>query len=704
MDCMVIRFFGNFHRDDPPTTFFDHLAVLVRARDLRKIKKRTDWDTPGGWLVASHPRLLADLTGEGRADIVGFGDAGVWTALSKGGGLFADPRFVLADFGVKSSWRVEKHPRLLADLTGDGRADIVGFGDAGVFTALSNGDGTFQAPKFVLADFGVRSGWQVEKHPRFLADLTGDGKADIVGFGDAGVFVALGNGDGTFRPPKLVLADFGVKSGWRVEKHPRFLADITGDGKADIVGFGDAGVFTARSKGDGTFEPPHFVLADFGVKSGWKVEKHPRFLGDIIGLRRADIVGFGDAGVFTARSKGDGTFEPPQFVLADFGVKSGWQVEKHPRLLADLTGDGRADVVGFGQGGVLVALSNGAGAFNFTPQLALEDFGFEQGWRMENHVRLLADVTGERRADIIGFGDAGVLVSPTLPLGTFREQPLFVIPNFGHGKSGPVEQVGPFLPDPTIGIVQASGGRKGTVFYVGSSTNRGLWKWTEGMAAWQQLVPGRGAGEAKRFFVSPYEPNLLYAVDDDRIKRSDDGGTTWQVDVNLERMLTCNGRIPADRDDVSDTTQVVLSDMQFDPFDGRRRFAVGVAGAFMTTDGATWQRLLDTGAMRGLPTNCFFDRWSEPSNPSLYVGFAGRSIVKISLGEDVILLTESSGAETEPGPLERPTTRVRVADGRLGTAEAGPDERFFITLDDGQSIVAAVGEVTVLEASAPASG
>jgi hypothetical protein len=80
-----------------------------------------------------------------------------------------------------------------------------------------------------------------------------------------------------------------------------------------------------------------------------------------------------------------------------------------------------------------------------------------------------------------------------------------------------------------------------------------------------------------------------------------------------------------------------------------------------------------------------------------YVGFAGRSIVKISLGEDVILLAETSGAETEPGLLERSTSRVRIADGRLGTAEAGPDQRFFITLDDGESIVAAVGEVTVLE-------
>ena len=66
----------------------------------------------------------------------------------------------------------------------------------------------------------------MEKHPRFLADLTATGRADIVGFGDDGVWTALGNGDGTFQPPQFVIADFGFEAGgWRVEKHPRFLAD-----------------------------------------------------------------------------------------------------------------------------------------------------------------------------------------------------------------------------------------------------------------------------------------------------------------------------------------------------------------------------------------------------------------------------------------------------------------------------------------------
>jgi kumamolisin len=355
----------------------------------------TGWGSPNGtallnWLrsiyVLRNPRLLADLSVNGRSDIVGFGNAGVWTALSNGNGAFGAPQFVVANFGYDGGgWRVEKHPRFLADLTGNGRADIVGFGDAGVWTALSNGDGTFQPPKFVVENFGYDGGgWRVEKHPRFLADLTGNGRADIVGFGDAGVWTALSNDDGTFQPPKFVVENFGYDGGgWRVEKHPRFLTDLTGNGRADIVGFGDAGVWTALSNGDGTFQPPRFVVENFGYDGGgWRVEKHPRFLADLTGNGRADIVGFGDAGVWTALSNGDGTFQPPQFVLANFGYDAGgWRVEKHPRFLANLTGKGRADVVGFGDAGVWTASSNGDGTFQ-PPQFVVANFGYDAGgWR-----------------------------------------------------------------------------------------------------------------------------------------------------------------------------------------------------------------------------------------------------------------------------------------------------------------------------------
>ena len=95
---------------------------------------------------------------------------------------------------------------------GDGRADIVGFGDAGVWTALSNGDGTFSSAVRAGRLRLQAGGWEVEKHPRFLADISGEGRADIVGFGDAGVYVALANADGAFPGPvRFVLPNFGYQ-------------------------------------------------------------------------------------------------------------------------------------------------------------------------------------------------------------------------------------------------------------------------------------------------------------------------------------------------------------------------------------------------------------------------------------------------------------------------------------------------------------
>ena len=245
---------------------------------------------------------------------------------------------MVANFGYDAGgWRVERHPRFLADLTGDGRADIVGFGNAGVSVAVNNGDGSFQDPQLVVANFGYDAGgWRVERHPRFLANLTRDGRADIVGFADDGVWVALNNGDGSFQDPQLVVANFGYDAGgWRVDRHPRLLADLTGDGRADIVGFGDGGVWVALNNGDGSFQDPQLVVANFGYDAGgWRVDRHPRFLADPTGADRADIVGFGNAG---------SPWQPPTATAAsrsaargdDFGYDAGgWRVDRHPRLLA----------------------------------------------------------------------------------------------------------------------------------------------------------------------------------------------------------------------------------------------------------------------------------------------------------------------------------------------------------------------------------
>jgi phospholipase C len=172
-----------------------------------------------------HPRFAIDLTGDGRADLVGIGADGVWCSRNDGGAGFTEPSFQLAGFEANGGWRRADHPRFLVDLNSSGQADLLGFGDDGAWVALGNGDGSFQPARFVLQELGYNQGWRVDSHPRFVADLTGDGRADIIGFGDAGVWVALADGTGSLNEAKFVLPDLGRNSNHDLVVRKEIISD-----------------------------------------------------------------------------------------------------------------------------------------------------------------------------------------------------------------------------------------------------------------------------------------------------------------------------------------------------------------------------------------------------------------------------------------------------------------------------------------------
>ena len=117
---------------------------------------------------------------------------------------------------IRGSWRTR---RVMVGPTSSGS------GTPGVYVSRANADGTFGAVTRVVDNFGYNAGgWRVDRHPRFMADTTGDGRADIVGFGNAGVYVSRANADGTFGPVTSVVDNFGYNAGgWRVAQHPRML-------------------------------------------------------------------------------------------------------------------------------------------------------------------------------------------------------------------------------------------------------------------------------------------------------------------------------------------------------------------------------------------------------------------------------------------------------------------------------------------------
>src|SRR5262249_5950993 len=99
---------------------------------------------------------------------------------------------------------------------------------------------TFQIPSF--GESRAAGGWTSQNiHPRIVGDVNNDGLSDIVGFGTDGVHVALATGGGNFAAPYLASNQFGTSQeagGWtNQDLYPRTIADVNGDGLADIIGF-----------------------------------------------------------------------------------------------------------------------------------------------------------------------------------------------------------------------------------------------------------------------------------------------------------------------------------------------------------------------------------------------------------------------------------------------------------------------------------
>jgi len=356
----------------------------------------THWDT--------------DVNGDGLPDIVGFGAAGVLVSRNSGTKLGTATR-ALGSFGSSTGWKTSAHLRMVTDVSGDGVPDVVAFSSRGVAVSTGTGSGGFRQPASWSSNFGGGAGWSVSKHLRTLADVTGDGLPDVIGFGSHGVSVAVNEG-GSFRASRTWLSDMGAAAdagGWSTVRDLRLVQDVDGDGRADLVGIGESGVRVALSTGTG-FAAPTTWTAAFGADRGWREDVTPRRLVDVNGDGRPDIVGFARSGVYVALNTGS-SFAKASRWSGSFGLNSssvGWRTTRDPRTLADIDGDGRLDIVGFRSDGVYVARNTGssfAKAARWTT-----DFGSKE-WTLGLQPRAVVDMNGDGRADIVGFARHGVHVA-----------------------------------------------------------------------------------------------------------------------------------------------------------------------------------------------------------------------------------------------------------------------------------------------------
>ncbi|MFZ4401824.1 MAG: toxin TcdB middle/N-terminal domain-containing protein [Bacteroidales bacterium] len=410
--------------------------------------------TPGGagfsW-NEDHPREMADVNGDGMADIVGFGYSNVYVSLSNGQGYDPQQEWYHYDFCIASGWLTqnnnpetdETHPRHLVDVNGDGMADIVGFAKDGVYVALSNGNSFSQKSLWIsyfCTNASAGAFLNETKHPRFLVDLNGDKLPDLVGFGNNGVKVAINTGSGFVLSPLWNMSFWGnigsLTQNWiyppytiwmpppNPEIHPenpnqllRTMADVNGDGLADIVGFHQNNVYVSLSHGSYFDNPTPWISNNycFGQSSGsWDVNTTPRYVQDVNGDGKSDIVGFYHDKVYVALSNGLNQFIPHgnwhDLFDTDYGYSSN-KNDQFPRYLADINGDGLPDIVGFHHLGVIASLNTGA-SFEPVCSYITGEFGFDNDWGgFTTHIRTIADVNGDGRADIVGFGHDKVVTA-----------------------------------------------------------------------------------------------------------------------------------------------------------------------------------------------------------------------------------------------------------------------------------------------------
>jgi hypothetical protein len=308
--------------------------------------------------------LSADVNGDGKPDLLFFDGT---VLLGKGDGTFT----------IGTAWKSTASPNLtanqfaIADFNGDGKPDIFVAGPLNVLSVmLGNGDGTFQAP--------VTTSIASPAVAFVIGDLNGDGKPDVLAQVGSAALTYLGKGDGAFSA--------GIASNAASPEVANAFADFNGDGKLDLLVPGSG---IQLGNGDGTFQ----ALLPF--PSGALTASAT--LGDFDGDGKLDV--FVTGGTSTSPEiqvlfgNGDGTFRAasPQSVAVNTGILS--------PVAVDLSGDGKADIVGSTGSAVQVLISKGDGTFTLG-----EYFNAPAGQAGSGAANMVvADFNSDKKKDVAAF-------------------------------------------------------------------------------------------------------------------------------------------------------------------------------------------------------------------------------------------------------------------------------------------------------------
>jgi hypothetical protein len=414
-DVVVAGFGGSHGKGNPPNS----IAVYLGKGD-------GTLSPPVYYLAGSFPIQVTTgrMRGKNAPDdliVLNAGDNSVSVLLGNGNGTFQAPIKAVA-FPNNSVTCVTA-----ADLNGDGKPDIAVtmFGGitpdspTGLFTTigvcLGKGDGTFGSPSF----------YQSANNPYQVAagDFRNSGKLDLLIRNPDGIWLSVGNGDGTFQPGAVIWEEpstliFVTPPGPLFNGPASFaVGDFNGDGKLDLaVDIDGARMDVLLGTGTGAFNPapiPTYIFtANQTGGGGGSIAA-----ADLTGNGKLDLVvatGYG-ATLAIFYSNGDGTFQSPLiYPLPEY--------DDETVTLADFNSDGKPDILVGTNGGsdvnnyFTMLLNQGPNRFGPPPKQ------FPVGSPADNNINAVAialgDLTGKGRQDAVVSvwgNSAGPLINGQFP-------------------------------------------------------------------------------------------------------------------------------------------------------------------------------------------------------------------------------------------------------------------------------------------------
>jgi uncharacterized repeat protein (TIGR01451 family) len=273
--------------------------------------------------------FTGDFNGDGKPDLVTIGNSTISVLPGKGDGTFGS-----AITSPLPSANCCMSAAVVGDFNGDGKPDVVvSNSNSGLYVLLGNGDGSFQTA--VLASSAPYN---------FVtaADFNRDGILDLAAVYNGSVFFLAGNGDGSFQPAATIATNLGNTYSLTL-----MVGDVDGDGNPDLITSAPA---VLLGNGDGTFLPPVAATAYTAGSAAYAV-------GDFNADGKTDLAVVTWDNIKALLSNGTATLQ------AAITTQLGFQVNS-VAIAGDFNGDGKLDVAANGYGNdFYLIFGNGDGTF-----------------------------------------------------------------------------------------------------------------------------------------------------------------------------------------------------------------------------------------------------------------------------------------------------------------------------------------------------